>query len=316
MHSNDNVSLNAPLQKQSALKEQISNSRGSAYDAENSKRISFKIQYSSELGAEPAEVAQKYHFLMERPDSHSFMRSVSSSSSQARDSFKSGTRLSINKRPEQSQQLQQRISTGNKQPHRATQRSISSAHNSTHDEVMLEAREGLLYPGQLHSCDSQQKPSDNLNINSSQTNITYVNASSQNLNVGGRDLSAAGQGEYCEVDEIDYNRCFPWIRVVVRLLGSVSFQCEHQRKPGKMSESNETYEGMCQGDCYLKQFKASHSLIEAVLRMYETAHGADGSEKEQEAKAANKPNSGSSSLKTKKDKPANVRDIKVNSFNF
>ena len=51
-------------------------------------------------------------------------------------------------------------------------------------------------------------------------------------------------------------------------------------------------------DCYLKQFKAGHSLVEAVLRLYEVAAAQrrlEAEEREREAKEARKK---SSSLKT------------------
>lgn len=59
--------------------------------------------------------------------------------------------------------------------------------------------------------------------------------------------------EICEVDEVDYNKCFPWIKVVVRFLTSVNLTCEHREE--------------CPTDCFLRLFKTSHCLVEAVLRM-------------------------------------------------
>ena len=125
--------------------------------------------------------------------------------------------------------------------------------------------------------------------------------------------------EFCEVDEIDYNRPFPWIKVIVRLLGSLNFTCDHhQRRGHKFSKRNifKTQESQdsqstqfnlnsnqCTVDCYLRQFKSSHCLIEAVLRMYEASNNiriVEKYEKANEEKEIHKQNSSLSKSGTKK----------------
>lgn len=129
--------------------------------------------------------------------------------------------------------------------------------------------------------------------------------------------------ETCEVDEIDYNRPFPWIKVVVKLLGSLNFTCSHhevkphghmfsKRNIFKAEESQDSQSTAynpntftCSIDCFLRQFKSSHCLIEAVLRMYEASNRiriAEKFEKVNEAKEIHKQNSSLSSKSSKKTK--------------
>ena len=70
-----------------------------------------------------------------------------------------------------------------------------------------------------------------------------------------------------EVEEIDYNRCFPWIKVIVKFLDSINYECKHLNLDNQDKVSHQ----QCTVNCYLKRFKSSHSLIEAILRMYESA---------------------------------------------
>lgn len=85
----------------------------------------------------------------------------------------------------------------------------------------------------------------------------------------------------CEVDEADFNRCFPWIKIVVKLFNLINFNCTHFQSNQSVHHSNHTSQiqiktrrnltESCNKDCYLRLFKNSHSLIEAVLRIYETS---------------------------------------------
>lgn len=108
--------------------------------------------------------------------------------------------------------------------------------------------------------------------------------------------------DQCEVDEIDVNRCFPWIKVTIKFLKSLNYTCSHNNLAAQSAASGGTGNGgidasggggggsssssampnttirtrrqlneSCCKDCYLRLFKNSHSLVEAVLRMYETS---------------------------------------------
>lgn len=74
----------------------------------------------------------------------------------------------------------------------------------------------------------------------------------------------------CEVDEIDFNRCFPWVKVTIKFLKSLNYSCSHTLIPLEQVRTRRNLNESCCKDCYLRMFKNSHSLIEAVLRMYET----------------------------------------------
>lgn len=86
--------------------------------------------------------------------------------------------------------------------------------------------------------------------------------------------------EYCEVDEIDFNRSFPWIKVTVKLLTCINYSCNHSFQMINQQKSRRSllYDNCCK-DCYLRLFKNSHNLIEAVLRMYETSRNSNLFEK-------------------------------------
>ena len=79
--------------------------------------------------------------------------------------------------------------------------------------------------------------------------------------------------DICEVDEIDFNRCFPWIKVIVKLLHSVNYECKHNvsnHSSEQTCSKTPINFRKCDNDCYLKLHKSSHCLIEAVLRIYES----------------------------------------------
>lgn len=76
--------------------------------------------------------------------------------------------------------------------------------------------------------------------------------------------------DHCEVEEIDFNRCFPWIKVTIKFLQSVNYSCPHNLIPADLIRTRRNLADSCCKDCYLRLFKNSHNLVEAVLRMYET----------------------------------------------
>lgn len=91
----------------------------------------------------------------------------------------------------------------------------------------------------------------------------------------------------CEVDEVDFNRCFPWVKIVIRLFAAINFDCGHYQTNHQTSNPASQIQiknrrhliESCTKECHLKLFKNSHSLIEAVLRMYETSTNCDMFEK-------------------------------------
>lgn len=122
------------------------------------------------------------------------------------------------------------------------------------------------------------------------------------------------QQDFCEVDEIDYNAAFPWIRIVVKILGKLHTTCSGQGEMANEAASRlskqatqDSASGSSQAsgtrldvslDCYLKQFKSGHSLVEAVLRMYELAARRRQEERLEREERAREVHKKSSSLKT------------------
>lgn len=128
----------------------------------------------------------------------------------------------------------------------------------------------------------------------------------------------------CDVDEIDFNRCFPWIKIVIKLFNAISFDCGHFT-PNHFQSGNQIQIKNrrhllenCSKDCYLKLFKNSHSLIEAVLRMYETSSNLNLFEKyEKQLEQKNKENLNQSKKYAKEDRAmSSSKNRKVRNFIF
>jgi hypothetical protein len=296
--STDNVSLNPADKHQQQTAEAVNGGL-------MSKRISFKDNVRSESTAANSKSIQN------EDQSAVSVRSASSNTSQK-------------------QQKQQRSTSGLRSFKRASLKikdRLKAATSVPVSRAAIDEADG----------DVNMNPPSEDNINTHQTpstcgggNFTYVNfANSTNERETWQSTNAsqtaAGGFEFCEVDEIDYNRPFPWIKVVVRLMGSLSFECEHDGGSGSGKarfEKQESHESMasagnfssgwsgCSMKCYLQQFRSGHCLIEAVLRMYETSSSlkvVEEYEKEQAIRETVKKNS---SLRTGKRTASSFSSVK------
>lgn len=108
-------------------------------------------------------------------------------------------------------------------------------------------------------------------------------------------------GEFCEVDEVDFNRCFPWVKTVIRFLSSISYDCSHANCDLSKQTKQTNGEGKCAENCFLKLYKNSRCLIEAVSRMFETSNNLNFFEKYNKKKNSfNSPGEEGSSEKNRK----------------
>ncbi len=280
--STDNVSLN-PADKQQA------NESGLTL-----KRISFKVVNSENLKSESNIGSKNIH---SEEQSAVSVRSVSSNSSQ-KNKQRSTSGLRSFKRA--SLKIKERL------------KAVASVPNSG----------GPINEDFDNNINMNPPSEDNTNYQTPITghnNFNYINNRNETwVSTSVSHTANPSHLDFCEVDEIDYNRPFPWIGVVVKLMGSLSFECEHssssrggngsQKAQFNKQESGESMgsaEGFnpgvftrCDEGCYLSQFKSGHCLIEAVLRMYQTSSNmrvVEDYEKKQSVKDTLKKNS---SLKT------------------
>jgi hypothetical protein len=61
-------------------------------------------------------------------------------------------------------------------------------------------------------------------------------------------------------ESFDMNKCFPWIKVILKILERFNFNCNHLD---------------CQSNCFMKCFKRCRCSMEAILRLYEYSQNLD-----------------------------------------
>lgn len=76
--------------------------------------------------------------------------------------------------------------------------------------------------------------------------------------------------DQCDVDEVDFNRCYPWIKVIIKFSKSLNYTCSHSLISMENIRTRRNLNESCCKDCNLRLFRNSQSLVEAILRMYET----------------------------------------------
>jgi hypothetical protein len=102
-------------------------------------------------------------------------------------------------------------------------------------------------------------------------NTSYVSSNQRDNSAQTSDLGVHMTNEISEVDEVDFNKCFPWVKVVAKLMASVNYECKHYNMYEIDANKNKVPINFrnCSNDCYLKLYKSSHCLLEAVLRVYD-----------------------------------------------
>ena len=127
--------------------------------------------------------------------------------------------------------------------------------------------------------------------------------------------------ESCEVDEVDFNHCFPWIRVVVGFLSSIDYACAHSSQCGSSAAAAAptvrgrriVYSEHCSRNCHLKLFKNSHALTEAVLQIYETSNNLSLFEKYQKQMKFQAPAVTVATAKEKQHRLSKIVEVENNS---
>ncbi len=166
---------------------------------------------------------------------------------------------------------------------------ILSVPNANIDETLIISEEEA-----AASVMNQTAPHGGINSSNFYSNTAHLQAGGHRSD----NVSSSQVHEFCEVEEIDFNRCFPWINVVIKFMNSVDYNCTHSSSGGGASGVNASssaaasdepvvrnrkmyFSENCCKNCYLKMFRNSHSLVEAVLRIYETSNNSNLFEKYQ-----------------------------------